>query len=96
MKDTVYFLAVYGLSLALTVLSIGTYYRELGEKIGGEIKTLVYCPACTGFWIALIFAFLWHSPAGPSILDRLASALAGSGLTWIIHVTMVKLGQNDL
>jgi len=96
MKALVFFLAAYGAALALTVLDFGIPYRWLGEKIGEPAKTFVYCPACTGFWLALAGAFFWYSPAGEGPLDAIASALAASGLIWIVHVVLSKLGQNDL
>lgn len=99
-----YLLAVYGASIALTVLHAGAPYRWIGEKIGGPAKILVNCPACTAFWVGLVLSIMWTSPTGADmllpnerrVLGHVVEALAAAGVTWIIHVTMVRLGQNEL
>jgi len=100
MKLAVFLLAAYGLSLALTLLHVGKPYRWLGEKIG--LKILVNCPSCTAFWIGILISIFWASPAAavakgswtpiPHALD----GLAASGVTWIIHVALTKMGQHEL
>lgn len=59
------------------------------------MKVLAHCTACTGFWVALAGTF-WHAPLGPLWSDRVAVALAATGLIWIAHVAMVRLGMYDL
>ncbi len=104
MRDFIFFAAVYGLSVSLTVLGIGAPMRWALTKLdfalfrnetGSYLKTLAHCPACLGFWIALGATF-WHAPLGRFWADRLAVALAAVGINWIAHVTLSKLGQYEL
>lgn len=103
MIDFTFFLAVYGAALALTVLQAGALYRRVGSLIDrlvlrrapdqpGPFTVLTNCPACTSFWIGLPAAYFWHSPSGMFVAD----AFACVAISWIIHVTLVRLGQNDL
>lgn len=102
MTILLFLLACYGLALALTQLHVGIPYRWAGEKIG--LKILVHCPACTAFWIGLALSYLWCSPAlsisGATDWHRHAAhavdGLAACGFSWIVHVVLVKLGQNNL
>lgn len=104
MKTAVFFFAVYGIAISLALLKVGAPFRWVMSRLdlrifrneeGSYLKTLSQCPACLGFWIALGATF-WHAPLGPFIVDRLAVACAMTGLIWIVHVTMTKLGQFDL
>jgi hypothetical protein len=111
MKTAFFLMSVYGLSVALTVLGVGSFFRSAGTKIdkllfpwhwvdpqkpmGGAVHMFAHCPACVGFWIAL-GATWWHAPLGPAPLDRVAVALAATGVIWIVHVTLTKLGQYGL
>lgn len=104
MRDFVFFAAVYGAAASLTILHIGAPYRALLTWIDrvlfrieekGPLKMLAHCPACTGFWLALGATF-WHSPLGPWWLDRVMVALASTGIIWIVHVILARLGMYDL
>lgn len=69
------------------------------EQRGGPIRTFVHCPACLSFWIGLAMTF-WLLPfAGWSAGDaaeRVVHALAATGVTWVVHVVLTKLGQYGL
>jgi len=95
--------ASYGAALALTVLYVGEPYRWLGSKLGQPGKILTACPACTSFWFAIVLSCIWWSPAGAEslkgaegILAHAIDGFASCGVTWMVHVSMVKLGQNNL
>lgn len=110
MKTAFFFLAVYGLAAALTVLGVGALFRTVGSKIdklvfpwkwvdpakqGGPIRMFVHCPACVGFWVAL-GATWWHAPLGPAVADRIVVALVATAFIWMVHVTLTRLGQYEL
>lgn len=68
---------------------------------GGPIKVLVHCPACLSFWIALIMSTLVYSPSGahfgiPTIPRLLVDSISATGIIFIVHVVMTRLGQYDL
>ena|SRR3972149_4463752 len=100
MKLVIFLLAAYGLSVALALLHIGKPYRWLGEKI--KLGVLVNCPSCTAFWIGLLLSILWASPASDiaegrwSWMPHVVDGLAASGVTWIAHVALTKMGQHEL
>jgi hypothetical protein len=111
MTILLFLLASYGVALSLTLLHIGAPYRWLGEKLWGRkgdelrgLGILVHCPACTAFWVGLAISYLWCSPALEisRAMDwhrhaaHAIDGLAACGFSWIVHVILVKLGQNDL
>lgn len=102
MRELVFFLAVYGFTTALTLLTIGTPYRAFMKKLGSWTAELATCAACTGFWVALTISVFVFSPMGApheSGLARVAlhavDSGAGSGVCWILYVVLTKLGQHD-
>lgn len=69
--------------------------RTKPEERGGPIHRFVHCPACLAFWAAL-GGTGWHAPLGPAWPDRITVALAATGMTWVVHVILYKLGQYEL
>ena len=100
MTTALWMLGVYGAAVALTMLHIGEFYRWIGEKVGGPLKELTICPTCTAFWIGLgLSVFVW-SPMTAGIGElpwprwaglHLVDALAGSGLTFMLHSIVNRL-----
>jgi len=95
--------ASYGAALALTTLYVGAPYRWLGAKLGKPGEIFTACSACTSFWIALVISCLFWSPTEAEslggwrvVFGHVIDAFASCGVTWVAHVTLVKLGQNSL
>lgn len=55
-------LLVAGLTYLLTQSVIFTPYRVLVARGGASLEALVYCPACTGFWVGVLMHRLWDHP----------------------------------
>lgn len=65
-----------GLTYGITQSWIGRVLRLLVARIGFPFEVLVYCPACTGFWVGLYLgaAGLW--PGAELFWSPVPSALA--------------------
>jgi len=110
-KIAVFALAVYGAAISVALLKVGAPVRWVLSRLdymifrneqGSWLKTLSECPACLSFWISFLLSY-WLMPigtAGPTLLEALLTrgiwSVAMVGFTWIVHVTMSKLGQYEL
>lgn len=90
-----------GLGMILDRLLFPSKWKEEipADQRGGSLKTLVHCPACTGFWVALGMT-AWLMPDLPwlsfrNFETRWMHSVAASGIIWIVHVVLTRLGQYD-
>jgi hypothetical protein len=60
-----YMLLLLGITYVITQSVIGMPLRKLVSKAGTVPMILIYCPACTGFWVGLILGALGHWPLQP-------------------------------
>lgn len=101
MRTLVFLLAAYGISHALTALTIGTPFRRLMTRLGKIPGHFSHCIACTGFWVGLALSFLW-SPMGADDVHGMSrlglhvvDSAAASGVNWLLYIVMVRLGQPE-
>lgn len=73
-----YLLVVWGLCYLLTTSVLCRPPRVLISKLGALARTLVYCRACTGFWIGLVLGLCDFPPNLP--IAALPAAIAAMGL----------------
>lgn len=72
-----------GLTYIVTQSSIFILLRLWLNAKAQLLGTLIYCPACSGFWIGMVLGLLGAWPL-PTILGPLDAAIAACGLmaTW--------------
>jgi hypothetical protein len=58
----------------------GTKTVEVPKRVGlkGAIGSLIYCPSCTGTWVAMILFYLWILWPLPTKAVAIILALSGS------------------
>ena len=80
----------------LVRLSARPILGRRGQRGRTKIEVLLHCPMCFGFWAALLLA-LFHVRLLPGgFLSVLLSASAGSAVSWILHLTTVRLGALEM
>jgi hypothetical protein len=97
-----FLLAVYGVTLIVTVSKLFAPLRALFLRLTGS--HFLHCPMCVGFWISNAIVLCRTTDvripvdAHPAtwILYLLIFGGAGSGFCWIVHVILVRLGQDLL
>jgi hypothetical protein len=78
-----YVLAFWGLVYIITQSSIMAGFRKNVLRGSTFVATLIYCPACTGFWVGLLFGTLGIYGKGLSSIPNvvmLEAALSGTAL----------------
>lgn len=75
-------LLVLGITYIITQSAIGTPVRLVVSKLGRFFAALIYCPACTGFWVGGTLGALGYKPwpmfSHPQLI--LETAIAGCAL----------------
>jgi len=85
-----YVLAFWGMVYIITQSSIMAGFRKNVLRGSTFVATLIYCPACTGFWVGLLFGTLGIYGKGLSSIPNvvmLEAALSGVvlGHLWGVH-----------
>ncbi len=74
-----YILLLCGLVYLITQSGIVAPFRALVSRLGLFFEALVYCQACTGFWVGLALAYTGHWPfTGWPIESAIAGAALGA------------------
>lgn len=101
-----YVLIVCGLIYAVTQSAIFSPIRLfVARRLGGTLRMLIYCPACSGFWIGLMAVrFLpWQTGAvWQSMLESAVCAMA-LGALWsvvvessVVHAEIAQLRAENV
>jgi len=77
-----YTLILIGLIYIVTQSTIFSFFRIQIAKLGAIAKLLIYCPACSGFWIGAIISLcgLWPYETGHILISVLQSAISACGI----------------
>lgn len=81
-----YVLVFWGAVYILTQSAIFVGVRKFLLKHSTFLATLIYCPACTGFWVGLVFGALGIYGKGLSHFNNVViveSALSGTALGYL-------------
>jgi len=81
-----YVLVFWGLVYIITQSAILVSLRKSLLKRSTFFATLIYCPACTGFWVGLLFGALGIYGKGLSSIPNVymvESALSGTALGYL-------------
>lgn len=97
-----FFMAVYGLASALTVLKFGQYFfgTHKERKSLGKIPFLgdiFYCPPCISFYLGMAVSVFILSPSMMVVpvwwKAMLLDGLAAVAFSYLAHVTAEKLSH---
>jgi hypothetical protein len=88
MTDFVFFVFVsIGVTYGLVESAIMAPYRMALAKAGSLVQTLVYCPSCTGFWVALVVGEFWWA----SLAETAWRAFAFIGVLTLLRAQWPEL-----
>lgn len=73
-----YALILVGLTYIVTQSAVGRPLRMFVSRAGSFLESLIYCPACTGFWLGAALVSLWPFPT--LVFAPLESAVGACGL----------------
>jgi hypothetical protein len=76
-----YALLVLGCTYIVSQSTIGSSLRQAVAQIHAILATLIYCPACTGFWVGVVFYQAWPF-AGPMQMVESGLAACAIGAMW--------------
>jgi len=83
------------------VVTVGMIFAGLRAWTLAHVPPLgrmLRCPLCFGFWAGLAWCALGLFPALalPRVVRWVAAAFAGSGVSWVSHVVLCRLGAREL
>ena len=93
--------AVYGVVLIVTGSKLMEPLRRLTKQLWPFLGYLLSCPMCFGFWVGAAVDLaglpLLMSRGSVSLpVSVVLSGTASSALSWGCHVTLARLGAEDL
>lgn len=91
----VWSLACYGVTLIITGSYLLSGVRRRVASLSTFLGKLVSCPMCTGFWVGVAIPVRVIN-AGHPALDALLSGAASSAVCFAAHVTLAKLGAEEM
>lgn len=60
------------------------------------LGSMICCMMCCGFWVGILVGMCYPLTAFPCRWFSFTDGCVSSGMCWVIHVTMVRLGANKL
>lgn len=77
-----YTLILVGLIYIISQSTIFSFLRVRIARLSILTMALIYCPACTGFWVGAILGFLglWPYITGHILISVLQSAISACGI----------------
>ena len=79
-------LLVFGSVYIITQSAIAVVPRNVFADFGAFWESLIYCPACTGFWMGAALGALgyWVHDDWPAVIEAAVSA-CGLGALWSVY-----------
>ena len=84
-------LAVFGLSMILSISKIAKPFREFLFKKSLFLYDLIKCPMCNAFWIGVVYTIIWRGVTGCILMD----GLVASGITLFLYCICWNLAIGD-
>jgi hypothetical protein len=92
-------LLTYGITLIITGSKITESFRRRIGSISKATGQFLCCPMCVGWWVGLGISLLGIGLCNihvHPIFQHLADAFCSSAWCCILHVTLTKLGAEEL
>lgn len=92
-------LFTYGLTLVVTGSRVTAPLRRL-FSFSSVTAFWVSCPMCVGWWVGTVASLAGFSllrvPVWPIVVNAVANGFCSAGWCWIVHVSLAKLGAEEL